>query len=191
MASAAPCAALVTRVVVDPADPAFGSPTKPVGPVLAGGMRRLVASPRPVRVLEQDAILALLAAHHVVAGGGGGIPVARGGGVSEGIPGVIDKDWVAARLAIAADAHALLFATNVAGVQERHGAADAKLIGSLDLAAARARLGAGEFAAGSMGPKIESALEFVAATGRRAVILHADDLARGLDEPPPGTWIGA
>jgi carbamate kinase len=187
-ATGAPCAALVTRVVVDPADPAFAAPTKPVGPLLAGGGRRLVASPRPVRVLEQDAILALLERHHVVAGGGGGIPVAPGNG---GIPGVVDKDWVAAKLALAAHADALLFGTDVAGVFDRHGRPDAAVIATLRAAEARSRLAARAFAAGSMAPKIESAVEFVAATGRRAVVLHADDLARGLDEPPPGTLIVA
>jgi carbamate kinase len=186
-ATGTPCAALVTRVEVDPADSAFGSPTKPVGPVLAGGGRRLVASPRPLRVLEQEAILALLADHHVVAGGGGGIPVARGGGVS----GVIDKDRIAAMLAIAAHADALLFATDVPGVMARHGQPDSELIAALPLDTARTRLAAGEFAAGSMAPKIESAAQFAGATGRRALILHADDLARGLEDPPPGTRVGA
>jgi len=200
-ATGTPAAAIVTRVIVDPADPAFGASTKPIGPVLrtrpatdpsvavVGGWRRTVASPRPVSIVEKRAIVALLADHHVIAGGGGGVALARLSGRSVGLAGVIDKDWTAARLAIALDAQALVFATNVAGVEDQHGTPQARLLPQLRVDEARAMLAAGALGAGSMAPKVESAIEFVAATGRRASIVHTDALAGVFDSPPPGTVV--
>jgi carbamate kinase len=193
--------AVVTRALVDPADAAFGAPSKPIGPVLRtrpatgtampllGGWRRTVASPRPLSVVEAPAIATLLRAHHVIAGGGGGIALARTRGAACGLPAVIDKDWIAARLAIALDAHWLVFATNVAGVEDGHGTPHARVRAQLRVADAPALLASGALGAGSMAPKVESAVDFVAATGRRAAILHTDALARALDSPPPGTLV--
>jgi carbamate kinase len=178
------CAAIVTRVLVDAHDPAFAQPTKPVGAVLplpptgvpavrmpdATGWRRVVASPRPVAVIEQTAIRALLATHHVVAGGGGGIALSGAATARYSRPAVIDKDWVAALLAVTFDAAQLLFVTDVPHAFDRFGTADQQAITVMDLAEARQRLAAGVFAAGSMAPKVESAVDFVAATGRAAVI---------------------
>ena len=202
-AGGVPTVAVVTRVIVDPLDPAFGRPTKPIGPALssrpgdaaavevAGGWRRVVASPRPLAVVEQGAVAALLASgHHVVAGGGGGIALARAAGRSRGLPAVVDKDWVAARLAIAFGAETLVFATDVAGVEEGHGGPGARVCPALSVAAARALLETGVLGAGSMAPKVESAADFVAASGRWACILHTDALARLFETPPPGTRIG-
>lgn len=201
LASATPTVALVTRALVDPADPAFGAPTKPIGPLLptrpesgpavqlAGGWRRTVASPHPQAVAEERAIATLLREQHVIAGGGGGIALARTAQSSRGLAGVIDKDWIAARLAIAFDAQALVFATNVAGVEDGHGTPQARLRARLTVAQARALLAAGVLGAGSMAPKVESAVDFVAATGRPALILHSDVLAQALDAAPPGTVI--
>lgn len=204
-ASGSATVALVTRALVDPADPAFGTPTKPIGPLLptrpqsgpavqlAGGWRRTVASPRPLAVVEERAIATLLRAQHVIAGGGGGIAIARTttrtAQGSQGLAGVIDKDWMATRLAIALDAQTLVFATNVAGVEDGHGSAQAQLRARLTVAEARALLAAGVLGAGSMAPKVESAADFVAATGRPALILHSDVLARALDAAAPGTLI--
>lgn len=199
--SGTPTVALVTRALVDPADPAFGAPTKPVGPLLpthpasgpavqlSGGWRRTVASPRPLAVVEERAIGTLLREQHVIAGGGGGIAIARTAKGSQGLAGVIDKDWMAARLAIALDAQTLVFATNVAGVEDGHDTAQAQLRPRLNLREARALLAAGVLGAGSMAPKVESAAAFVAATGRPALILHTDVLAQALDAAPPGTVI--
>ncbi len=201
LATGKPAVAIVTRVMVDPADPAFGTPTKPIGPVLrarpamypaltvAGGWRRTVASPRPLSVVEEKAIGVLLHDCHVIAAGGGGIPLARAANTTVRLPGVIDKDWVAARLAAAFDAQALVFATDVAGVEVDHGTAQARLREQLTLADARALLTAGVLGAGSMAPKVESAVGFVAATGRRALILHTDALARAFEPQPPGTAV--
>lgn len=196
--SATPTVALVTRALVDPADPAFEHPTKPIGPLLPtrppggpamrlnGGWRRTVASPRPLAVVEERAIATLLREQHVIAGGGGGIAITR---TAQGLGGVIDKDWVAARLAVALQAQALVFATDVAGVEDAHGSAQAQLRPRLSLAEARELLAAGVLGAGSMAPKVESAAAFVAATGRPALILHTEMLARALDAAVPGTRI--
>lgn len=199
-ASGSATVALVTRALVDPADPAFDTPTKPIGPLLgtrpsgpavqlAGGWRRTVASPRPLAVVEERAIATLLREQHVIAGGGGGVAVARPAEGSQGLAGVIDKDWLAARLAIALNAQALVFATNVAGVEDGHGTPQARLRQRLSVGEARQLLAAGVLGAGSMAPKVESAVDFVAATGRPARILHSDMLARALETAAPGTLI--
>ncbi len=189
-----PCVALVTRVVVDESDPAFANPTKPVGPLLDSrpshhpsapapdgtGWRRLVASPRPQRVVERDAIAAMLATHHVVAGGGGGIPVTSVDGKTTGIAAVIDKDWVAAMLAIDLDADNLIFVTDVESAFDRFGEQGRKPLPALDTTHARTLLHRGAFAPGSMAPKIESALQFSEATGRNAYIARLGDVAATL-----------
>jgi carbamate kinase len=188
------CAALVTRVLVDEGDPAFAHPTKPIGAVLSAppagvpaarmpdgrGWRRVVASPRPVKVIEEAAIASLLASHHVVAGGGGGVPLAGSGPSRRARPAVIDKDWVAALLAVALSAERLVFVTDVSNAFDRFGHADQREIRAMSAAEARARLAAGVFAPGSMAPKVESAVEFVEATRRLAVITTVGSLDRAL-----------
>lgn len=184
-----PVRALITRVRVDAADLAFAAPDKPVGPVLperptqpaaryagGSGWRRVVASPRPVDVPDHPAIGRLLADAHVVAGGGGGVPLSPSGPVAA----VVDKDRVAAWLAVRLDAAAMLFATDVDGVYEDFGGAAPALLRTLGLDDARARLARGEFPPGSMGPKVESAVAFAAATGRTATIAAAGDLTAAL-----------
>jgi carbamate kinase len=176
--------ALVTRVVVDPDDAAFRTPDKPVGPVLSApppdgpsaptpdgrGWRRVVASPRPRTVVELDTIRALLARRHVVAGGGGGVPLACGNGTRRPCPAVVDKDWVAALLAEALGARRLVFVTDVSRAFDDFGTPHARPIHVMTTAEARDRLARGVFARGSMAPKVESAVGFVEATGRPAVI---------------------
>ena len=188
------CAALVTRVLVDEQDPAFGHPTKPIGAVLSAaptgvpaartpdgsGWRRVVASPRPVSVIEQAAIASLLATHHVIAGGGGGVPLTGSGSSRRARPAVIDKDWVAALLAGALSAERLVFVTDVSHAFTRFGQADQREIHTMSLAEARAHLAAGMFAPGSMAPKVESAIVFVEATRRPAVITTIGSLERAL-----------
>ena len=112
-----------------------------------------MASPRPRTIVEHAAIATLLETHHVIAGGGGGVPISRVNETSRPMAGVIDKDWVAARLAIDLDAASLVFATNVAGAERAHGTNNAQLLPRVDVAAARAVLAQGEFALGSMAPK--------------------------------------
>jgi carbamate kinase len=181
---AGPCVALVTRVLVAADDPAFASPTKPVGIVLdapppdvaaartpdGSGWRRVVASPRPREVVELEAVRRLLASHHVVAGGGGGVALAAGDATRAPCAAVVDKDWVASMLATALDAAALVFVTDVSHAFDGFGDAGARPIVAMRTAEARSRLARGVFAPGSMGPKVESGIEFVEATHRQAVI---------------------
>lgn len=187
--------ALLTQVVVDPADPAFGHPTKPIGPVYdrataearsaagggwplvadGSGWRRVVPSPEPIEVVEIDAIRLLVDAGFVVTCvGGGGIPVvpAAGGGF-EGVEAVIDKDLSTALLAQRLGADALVLLTDVDGVYEGWGTPAARRIER----ATPAELRALALPAGSMGPKVEAACRFVEAGGGHAAIGRLDDAA--------------
>ncbi len=189
-----PCAALVTRVVVAANDPAFATPTKPIGGVLGAappnsasvrtpngmGFRRVVASPRPVSVLEEAAIADLLTRHHVVAGGGGGIPLAQGAGGRAPAAAVVDKDWVASLLAHRLDARRLVFVTDVDNAFEGFAGPQPRALSRLACGEARERLARGEFAPGSMGPKVEAAVEFTEATGRPCVIARLGGVERAL-----------
>jgi carbamate kinase len=188
------CVAIVTRVLIDATDPAFAHPTKPVGAVLQSvppgvpavrvpdgtGWRRVVASPRPLSVVEEAAIAALLPTHHVVAGGGGGVALAASAAARHAQPAVIDKDWVAALLAVRFGAERLLFVTDVSHAFDRFGGPEQEAIHSMRIAEARRRLAEGVFAPGSMAPKVESALQFVEATGRTAVIATIGHVAAAL-----------
>jgi carbamate kinase len=191
--------AVVTRVRVDPDDPRGADPEKPIGPVLGArpdgpalavpgsrGWRRTVPSPWPLEVLEQPLIARLLDRAHVIAGGGGGVPV-TGAGVA--VPGVIDKDRVAALLAVELDAAAFVIGTDVDGVYRNFGAPGAELIGHLSVDEARRLLDAGYFPAGSMGPKVASAAAFAEAAGRAAIVTTLGALEAGLDGAG-GTRIG-
>lgn len=185
-----PIACLVTETVVDPGDPAFGAPTKPIGPRYdeptarglaaergwaiardGDGWRRVVASPRPLAVVESATIRTLAdEGTIVVACGGGGIPVHRVDGGLDGIEAVVDKDLEAVLLARAVEADALLLLTDVTAVQLGWGTADAIPIRRIGAAAALAGVVNGTFAAGSMGPKIRAAAEFATQTRRLAAI---------------------
>ena len=179
-----PSVALFTRVIVDADDPALAHPTKPVGPVLddepvglpsvrmpdGTGWRRVVASPRPTRVAEESAIATLLQSSHVVAGGGGGVALSRARTSTEPCSAVVDKDWVASSLAVSMDADLLVFVTDVTHAFDGFGGLGQSSIGSMSPREARRRLEGGAFAPGSMAPKVESAVEYVEATGRPAVI---------------------
>lgn len=179
---------LITRVEVDPHDPAFAHPSKPIGPIYTqaeservaaakgwsmaadgAALRRVVASPQPLRVLGLQAIRWLL--EHgalVIAAGGGGIPVARNtaGEGLHGVEAVIDKDLCSSLLARELHADVLVIATDVAAVYLDWGQPTQRAIGQVTPQA----LGEYDFAAGSMGPKVEAARAFVLATGQRAVI---------------------
>ncbi|MCA1822997.1 MAG: carbamate kinase [Frankia sp.] len=193
---------VLTRVVVDPADPAFHRPTKPVGPAydeaearrLAattdhafvampdGRWRRVVPSPRPVRIVEEDALVELCGrADVVIAAGGGGVPVVDDDGRLHGVDAVIDKDLTAARLAWLCAADVLLLLSDVAAVMRGFGTPDATAITRLTTREARELHHAGAFPAGSMGPKVEAACEFVEATGARAVITDLGSLLAAVD----------
>jgi carbamate kinase len=194
-----PVACVLTHVVVAEDDPAFGDPTKPVGPFYeadrarvlerergwrlradAGrGYRRVVPSPAPREIVELEAIQALLAAGTcVIACGGGGIPVTRRDGGFEGVDAVIDKDRTSALLACALGADRLVVLTDVPAVFRRFGTPEQDEIRNLDADQAGAL--AAELDAGSMRPKLEAAAEFVRATGGDVVITSPDSLADAL-----------
>lgn len=198
LAHSRPVAALLTQVVVDPADPAFARPTKPVGPIYPEAeakalaakrgwtvapdgafWRRVVPSPMPIEIPDLGVIRLLLAQGVVViCAGGGGIPVVRrADGSLTGVEAVIDKDHASALLAKRLGADALLMLTDVDGVQEGFGTAAARRIPRL--AAADAQQMA--LPAGSMGPKVAAGLAFVAAGGRLAGIGRMEDAAAILD----------
>jgi len=179
---------LLTRVEVDPRDPAFAHPSKPIGPVYTeqqanaiasqrqwtvgrdgAGMRRLVASPQPRAVLGLDSIRLLL--DHgavVIAAGGGGIPVAVGadGRSLQGVDAVIDKDLCSGLLATQLQADCLIIATDVAAVFLDWGLPQQRALGSVSAASLASRA----FPPGSMGPKVRAACDFATSTGHRAVI---------------------
>jgi carbamate kinase len=191
--------ALVTQTLVAADDPAFEQPDKPIGAFvtaaeaeslkeergwdfarLAPGpraWRRVVASPRPLEVVELPGIRgALDAGNVVIAAGGGGIPVRRQRDLLAGVEAVVDKDRVSALLAAQLGAELLIIATSVPQVALGYGTAAARWLDRMRLSEARGYLAAGEFAAGSMGPKVEAAADFVAAGGARAVIADLDHL---------------
>ena len=200
-------ATLLTRVEVDLRDPAFGHPGKPIGPMYTQaeaqrvaaarqwssapdgtGYRRVVASPQPLRVLGLDPIRWLL--EHgaiVIAAGGGGIPVARAedGRSLRGVEAVIDKDLCSAVLARALDADCLLIATDVDAVYTHWGEPTQQALGKVSAQF----LAQQTFAAGSMGPKVQAACQFVQATGRRAVIGKLDQIEAML-AGTAGTQVG-
>ncbi len=183
---------LVTQVVVDPADPAFDNPTKPVGPfypaaraealaaergwvmreVRAGQWRRVVPSPDPIRIVERDEILALVESGVVViASGGGGIPVTEGpGGVLRGVEAVVDKDLAGQRLAADIGADTFAIFTDVDRVALAFGTPEQRFLDRMTVEEAKAYLEAGHFPPGSMGPKVTAVVRFLEGGGRRAVI---------------------
>lgn len=188
----APVVTLVTQTQVDPADPAFGAPTKFVGSLYdvaeartlaaqhgwefaadSGALRRVVPSPAPVRVLETGTA-ALLLRHGVtvVLAGGGGIPVVEADGHLVGVEAVIDKDLAAALVAAELGADLLVILTDVAAVMLDWGTALQRPVGEVTATELRTM----SFPAGSMGPKVEAVCRFVDATERRAAIGSLDNL---------------
>lgn len=201
-------ATLMTRVEVNPADPAFNAPSKPIGPVYTASdaervgrdrgwtmapdgpaFRRVVPSPAPVRVLGLHSIEWLLGhGALVIAAGGGGIPVAASpdGHGMRGVEAVIDKDLCSGLLAQELGADCLVIATDVEAVYLDFGQPEQRAVGRVSPEALRQAI----FPAGSMGPKVEAACTFVMATGRRAVIGSLDHIEAML-EGTAGTQVVA
>ncbi len=186
-----PIAVIVSQTVVDPDDPAFLAPSNPVGPVYelaeaealardrgwaiaqdGPGWRRVVASPRPLEIVEALSIRTLVnAGVIVIAAGGGGIPVHRlPSGTLAGIEAVVDKDLAAVLLAEAVKADSLLLLTDVDAVYQSWGTPEARRITKLTPEGALSGARSGAFAAGSMGPKARAAAAFVRQTGGLAAI---------------------
>jgi len=181
-----PLVSLITYVVVDETDPAFANPTKPIGPVFTAveaekldyptmetsrGFRRVVASPKPVTILEKREIQRLIdSGFIVICCGGGGIPVVRNGRAFNGVDAVIDKDLVSALLATEIGADLLVIATDVEGVLADFNSPNQRLISNMSVNEAEDYLVGNKSGKGSMGPKVEAALKFVQSGGKRAVI---------------------
>ena len=197
-----PVVTVVTQVIVDADDPAFRSPTKPIGPFYdedrarryereqgwaivedAGrGWRRVVASPIPREIVELQAIRTLLETGFVVIGvGGGGIPVVRDEqGDLRGVEAVIDKDYASSLLAVGLKADLLLISTAVEKVYLNYGRPDERPLDRLTVAEAREYQEEGHFPPGSMGPKIEAVIQFLEQGGKEALITSPENLARAL-----------
>ena len=192
---------IVTQVVVDKLDPSFKNPTKPVGPFYskrmseklmaesgekyiedAGrGYRKVVASPKPLEIVEIETVKDLIKTGHIViAGGGGGVPIYKQN-EAKGANAVIDKDLVSALMAKELDADRLIILTNVEQAQLHYGTPQATKVGSISLEEAKQYVEEGHFAKGSMLPKIQAAMNFVEATGKKAVITSLTNLKNALD----------
>ena len=198
-------AALVTQVLVDPNDPAFKDPTKPIGPFYSseadlivkrakgwklvedesrGGWRRVVPSPQPLDIVEKDVILGLVAGgdgNVVICTGGGGIPVVRRNGRLLGVEAVIDKDLGAAVLARVLGWKELVIATDVEKVALGFGKPTQRFLEHLTVAEAKKHLAEGQFPAGSMGPKIQAAIEFLESGGSAVVVTDLEHLDAAVD----------
>ena len=196
-------ATVVTQVLVEESDPAFQHPTKPVGAFYdretadriaaekgytmvedAGrGYRQVVPSPKPVDVIEKNTVKALVGSGTVVITvGGGGIPVVRREGRLVGVPAVIDKDFASAKLAELLDADLLVILTAVEKVAVNFGKPDQKGLDALTPAEAREYIAQGQFAPGSMLPKVEAAVQFAESKpGRTALITLLEKAKDGIE----------
>lgn len=203
---------VITQTVVDPADPAFDSPSKPVGAFMtqaeaesfaektgcivredAGrGWRRVVASPQPQRIVEFDAVKDLMDdGYIVVSTGGGGIPVVEANDSYSGVAAVIDKDRSASMLAVSFKADMLVILTAVEKVAVNFGKPDQRSIDSMTVAEAREYIDQGQFAPGSMLPKVEACIGYVEGYPQgRALITSLECAAAGL-RGEAGTFITA
>ncbi|MBF0475275.1 MAG: carbamate kinase [Deltaproteobacteria bacterium] len=187
---------LISYVVVDENDPAFLHPSKPIGPVYseekaallpfptvktAKGYRRVVASPRPVTIVEKREIKKLIGQGFiVVCCGGGGIPVVREGRTFNGVDAVIDKDLASAKLAEEVGVDVFIIATDVAGAALNYGQPDERYLRRMSVTEAASHLAAGHFHPGSMGPKVEAAVEFIRGGGKRAVITSIEAIEQAV-----------
>jgi carbamate kinase len=195
---------VVTQVLVDPADPAFQKPTKPVGPFLSKeeaegrrdqlgwciaedpakrGWRRVVPSPRPIKVVQRFTIRdSAEAGHIVIACGGGGIPIIKDkDGRYEGVEAVIDKDLTSSILANQIGAEIFIILTEVPQVYSGFKTPSERAISAVTSEQLKTLHNAGEFPAGSMGPKVEAVIEFLEHGGKRAIITDPQTLGDALE----------
>ena len=187
---------LISYVVVDAQDPAFQNPTKPIGPFYTEerakslpytmsktdkGLRRVVASPRPLAIVEHREIMKLIEMGFIViCCGGGGIPVIRKERKFRGVDAVIDKDLASAVLASEIRADAFIIASDVPGVSLDWGTPQQRQLRHVPPTELERYLAEGQFPAGSMGPKVQAILQFNRATGNRGVICHIEDIERAI-----------
>jgi carbamate kinase len=197
--------AVVTQVLVDANDPAFANPTKPIGPVYTresdlivkrakgwklvedqarGGWRRVVPSPVPLDIIEKDTIRRLVEdgdGNVVICAGGGGIPVVRRAGRLVGVEAVIDKDLAASVLGRVLGWKGLVIATDVEKVALGYGKPTQRLLDELSVAEAKKHLAEGQFPPGSMGPKIQAAIDFLSTGGEFVVVTDLDHIVEAVD----------
>ena len=195
-------ATIVTQVLVDRKDPAFENPSKPIGSFMdqptasarseaegwvvvedAGrGWRRVVPSPQPIEIVQQDAILTLVKQGYVViAVGGGGIPVVKDeAGNLVGVEAVIDKDFASALLANGIQADLLLVSTAVPQIAINYNKPDQRWLDRMTLAEAKDYLAGGHFAKGSMGPKVQAIIKYLEAGGVEALVTDPGNIERAL-----------
>jgi carbamate kinase len=187
---------LLSYVVVDENDPAFLNPSKPIGPAFTEetaaslpyptvktpkGYRRVVASPRPVTIVEKREIRKLIdLGFIVIACGGGGIPVVRERRTFHGVDAVIDKDLASAKLAEEVGVDIFLIATDVEGVAVSFGRPEQKFLRTLSTSEVARYLEEGEFPPGSMGPKVEAAVQFLESGGKRAIIASIEHIEKAV-----------
>ena len=204
-----PIVTVLSQVVVSPDDKAFAAPSKPIGPFYspedaearrrAGwtlvdepprGLRRAVASPEPMEIVEDQAIRALVdAGVIVIALGGGGVPVVRRAGRLEGIEAVVDKDLASALLAVHLHVDVFVMCTDVDRVYLNFAGPDARGLGDVTAHELRQFVADGHFPAGTMGPKVEAALRFVAAGGSTAIVTSPDRMVAAIDGHDEGTHV--
>jgi len=193
---------IITQVVVDEKDPSFSRPSKPIGqfftkeeiePLAAKdkwsivedsgrGWRRIVPSPRPIRIVEKDTIQHLLEKGKIViACGGGGLPVIQlEDGTFDGMEAVIDKDYASSKLAQQLGLDELIILTTVEKVSINFGKPNQVQLDTLTVKEAKKYLKEGQFPPGSMGPKIEAAIEFIENGGKRAIITSHETLVEAM-----------
>lgn len=207
-----PITTLITQVIVNENDPAFQNPVKPIGPfynseaeakATAGdrtftviedsgrGWRRVVPSPEPQSVVESESIASLVAAGIItIVGGGGGVPVVERGGLLQGVEAVIDKDKTSSLIARNLGADMLIILTTVPAVMINFNTPEQQALGHLSVSEMEQHIAAGHFAAGSMLPKVQAAIQFAKQTGKAAVIGDLSDIAQ-IIEGTKGTHIAA
>ncbi len=192
-------ATLITYVVVDENDPGFKNPTKPIGPFYTEeqakdltytlaktdkGLRRVVASPKPLTIVEDREIKKLIEMDFIViCCGGGGIPVIRKERKFRGVEAVIDKDLASSVLAEEIKADIFVIASDVHGAAINWGKSDQEMLRKTSLAEMaemKKHVDNGQFPAGSMGPKVDAVMQFTAATGNRSVICHLEDIEKAI-----------
>jgi len=187
---------LITYVVLDPNDPLFKNPTKPIGPFYTEeeaarrpykmvktdkGYRRVIASPKPVAIIQHREIKRLVDMDFIViCTGGGGIPVVREGQGFRGVEAVIDKDLASSKLAQQIHADLFITATDVPGAAIHWGEPEQKILRRVSVEEMGIYAKAGHFPDGSMGPKVEAVTGFVKATGNRGIICHLKDIQKAV-----------
>ena len=187
---------LISYVVVDEKDPAFQNPSKPIGPSYTKekaatlpyptqktpkGYRHVVASPKPITIVEKREIAQLIGMDFIViCCGGGGIPVIREGRAFAGVDAVIDKDLASATLAEEVGVDIFLIATDVEGIAIHYGEPNQRYLRTMTIHEAEQYLEEGHFPPGSMGPKVQAAIEFLKRGGKRAMITSIEAIEDAL-----------